>query len=152
MAGSVLVTLGILSMSCLTSATAWTWSGAAFALLGGGFATVMVTATGTVVGDAPPGYAGVVGGLKQTAMNIGPTLGIAVAAGLMQAEAFAAASSPPLKALAGTAHTAQPALLALAAVAALGLLPGLLLPAQPTPNARHPDETVATSPSRAAET
>ncbi len=52
----------------------------AFGVLGAGFTTVMVTATGAVVGEAPAGYAGVVGGLKQTAMNVGPALGIAVAA------------------------------------------------------------------------
>lgn len=52
----------------------------AFGMLGAGFTTVMVTATGSVVGEAPAGYAGVVGGLKQTAMNVGPALGIAVAA------------------------------------------------------------------------
>jgi energy-converting hydrogenase Eha subunit B len=40
---------------------------AALAVIGAGFAAAMVTATGTVVRDAPPGYAGVVGGLKQTA-------------------------------------------------------------------------------------
>lgn len=63
-------------------------SGALFAaafcrqnVLGAGCATVMVTATGTAVGDARPGYAGVVGGLKQTAVNFGPVLGIAVVAG-----------------------------------------------------------------------
>ncbi|MFI9782315.1 MFS transporter [Kitasatospora sp. NPDC051984] len=82
----------------------------ASALLGAGFAVVMVTATGSVVGDAPPGYAGAVGGLKQTAMNIGPTLGIATASG------------------AGS-HGALPALALLAAV---GLLPAATLPA-----ARH---------------
>lgn len=40
----------------------------------------MATATRTVVGDAAPEYAGAVGGLKQTAADIGPALGIAVAA------------------------------------------------------------------------
>ncbi|MFF4344083.1 MFS transporter [Kitasatospora sp. NPDC001540] len=80
----------------------------ASALLGAGFAAVMVTATGTVVGDAPAGYAGVVGGLKQTAMNIGPTLGIAVAA--------------------GTGTGAHGTLPALALLAALGLLPAAALP------------------------
>ncbi|MFJ5923209.1 MFS transporter [Kitasatospora sp. NPDC092948] len=79
----------------------------AAALLGAGFAAVMVTATGSVVGDAPPGHAGAVGGLKQTAMNIGPTLGIA-----------AASSTGP--------HGALPALAVLAAV---GLLPAATLPA-----------------------
>ncbi|MFD7729385.1 MFS transporter [Kitasatospora phosalacinea] len=86
-------------------------TGVASALLGAGFAAVMVTATGTVVGDAPAGYAGVVGGLKQTAMNIGPTLGIAAATGTATG--------------AGT-HGALPAL---ALLAALGLLPAAALPA-----------------------
>ncbi|MFF0388784.1 MFS transporter [Kitasatospora sp. NPDC004615] len=89
----------------------------ASALLGAGFAGVMVTATGSVVGDAPPGYAGAVGGLKQTAMNVGPTLGIATASG----------AGP---------HGALPTLALLAAV---GLLPAATLPA-----ARHrPGEGVA---------
>ncbi|MFD8483134.1 MFS transporter [Kitasatospora sp. NPDC059673] len=82
----------------------------ASALLGAGFAAVMVTATGSVVGDAPPGYAGAVGGLKQTAMNVGPTLGIATASG----------AGP---------HGALPAL---ALLATIGLLPATTLPA-----ARH---------------
>ncbi|MFJ1752154.1 MFS transporter [Kitasatospora sp. NPDC088134] len=81
-------------------------TGVASALLGAGFAAVMVTATGSVVGDAPPGHAGAVGGLKQTAMNIGPTLGIATAAG------------------AGT-HGALPAL---ALLALCGALPAAALP------------------------
>ncbi|MFJ4676301.1 MFS transporter [Kitasatospora sp. NPDC088783] len=89
-------------------------TGVASALLGAGFAAVMVTATGTVVGDAPAGYAGAVGGLKQTAMNIGPTLGVATAAG------------------AGT-HGSLPLLAALAAV---GLLPAAALPAA-LPGARR---------------
>ncbi len=72
-AGTLLVALGIILEPHSTLG---------FALLGAGFAAVMVTATGTVVGDAPPGYAGAVGGIKQTAMNIGPTLGIAIASSL----------------------------------------------------------------------
>jgi MFS family permease len=90
-------------------------------VLGAGFATVMVTATGTVVGDAPPEYAGAVGGLKQTAVNVGPTLGIAIAAGVT---GMSAVDSP--------ASTSAPAtgsaLLVLAGCAALGLLPASLLP------------------------
>ncbi|MEV4116680.1 hypothetical protein [Nonomuraea sp. NPDC049695] len=73
--GGVLITLAILAMSRLASTDAWAVSGVCFALLGAGFTAVMVTATGTVIGDAPAGYAGVVGGLKQTAMNVGPTVG-----------------------------------------------------------------------------
>ncbi|MFI6743042.1 MFS transporter [Nonomuraea sp. NPDC050451] len=137
-AGSALVTLGILGMSRLTSTDAWAVSGVCFALLGAGFATVMVTATGTVVGDAPAGYAGVVGGLKQTAMNIGPTLGIGIAAGLMQAEGFPAS----LRTASDSAQAAEPALLGLAALAALGLLPGLLLPTR-SGSAEHPEQATA---------
>ncbi|MFJ8165747.1 MFS transporter [Streptomyces sp. NPDC096136] len=104
LAGTGLVVLGIAGLDA--------GGGVAFGVLGAGFAAVMVTATGTVVGDAPPGYAGVVGGLKQTAMNVGPTLGIAVAAG------------------AGAAGSAQagPPLAALAALAGLGLAAACLLP------------------------
>lgn len=94
LAGTALVALGILGL-----APGW-----GFGVLGAGFAAVMVTATGTVVGDAPAGYAGVVGGLKQTAMNVGPAFGIAVASGT-------GASVPVLAALAGA-----------------GLLPASLLP------------------------
>lgn len=114
LAGTGLVALGIAGLGA-TAAT-----GVAFALLGAGFAAVMVTATGTVVGDAPPGYAGVVGGLKQTAMNVGPTLGIAVAAGAGAAGSAAAGSGAP-------GH-APAALTALAVLAAVGLVPASLLP------------------------
>ncbi|MGW5398346.1 MFS transporter [Streptomyces sp. NPDC003952] len=99
MAGTGLVALGITGLG----------PGWGFGVLGAGFAAVMVTATGTVVGDAPAGHAGVVGGLKQTAMNVGPALGIAVAAGTR--------ASP----------------VALAALAALGLLPASRLPASRRP-------------------
>ncbi|WP_328315363.1 MFS transporter [Streptomyces sp. NBC_00442] len=119
-AGSVLVVLGVAALSRLGPATPWQAMGAAFAVLGAGFATVMVTATGTVVGDAPPGYAGVVGGLKQTAMNIGPTLGIAVAAATRTSAD--GASAPP-------APSMGPTLVILAAVAAIGLPLAMLLPA-----------------------
>lgn len=104
LAGTGLVVLGIIGLG----------PGWGFAVLGAGFAAVMVTATGTVVGDAPAGYAGVVGGLKQTAMNVGPALGIAVAAGTGASVA------------------------ALAALAAVGLLPASRLPAS-RPAATGPD-------------
>ncbi|MFF9570417.1 MFS transporter [Streptomyces sp. NPDC014685] len=116
--GTGLVVVGIVWLSRLGPTAPWTAMASAFAIVGAGFATVMVTATGTVVGDAPPGYAGVVGGLKQTAMNIGPTLGIAVAAG-----ATGSAGS--------TESTMGPTLLVLAALAALGLLPASRLPRRP---------------------
>ncbi|MGW3094582.1 MFS transporter [Streptomyces sp. NPDC001102] len=52
---------------------------AGFGLLGAGFGTVMVAATHVVVREAAVESAGVAGGLKQTAMNVGPVLGVAVA-------------------------------------------------------------------------
>lgn len=122
--GTFLVVLGIASLSRMTTSTSALVMGTDFALLGAGYATVMVTATGTVVGDAPPEYAGVVGGLKQTAMNIGPTFGIAIAAGLM----------PLPQTTVGTGLAPQwadrlgTALMVLTVTAALALVPASLLP------------------------
>ncbi|KUO13029.1 MFS transporter [Streptomyces sp. DSM 15324] len=56
---------------------------AGFALVGAGFGTVMVAATHVVVRQAPAASAGVAGGLQQTAMNVGPVLGVASATVLM---------------------------------------------------------------------
>ncbi|MFJ2738741.1 MFS transporter [Streptomyces sp. NPDC087440] len=113
--GLVVLGIGALAGTArLDTAAAWPAEGVAFGVLGAGFAAVMVAATGTVVGDAPPGYAGVVGGLKQTAMNIGPTLGIAVAAGTMAP----GVSDTPV----------TTALLVLAGLGALALVPAALLP------------------------
>ncbi|MFJ7335702.1 MFS transporter [Streptomyces sp. NPDC101110] len=112
LSGVALVVVGLAGLSLPGPTSTWTATGVAFAVLGAGFATVMVTATGTVVGDAPAGYAGVVGGLKQTAVNIGPTLGIAVAAGTSRAPVPAFGSTLPV----------------LTAIAVLGLLPASLLP------------------------
>ncbi|WP_344578109.1 MFS transporter [Streptomyces lunalinharesii] len=124
--GTALLALGIAGLSRLDPTGTWWAMGAAFAAMGAGFATVMVTATGTVVGDAPPGCAGVVGGLKQTAMNIGPTLGIAVAASATATPAHGSAGTAA--AFAGAMGTA---LLLLAGCVALGLLPAALLPRRP---------------------
>ncbi|CAM5743346.1 MFS transporter OS=Streptomyces alboniger OX=132473 GN=CP975_06065 PE=4 SV=1 [Streptomyces alboniger] len=52
---------------------------AGFGLLGAGFGTVMVAATHVVVRHTAVESAGVAGGAKQTAMNVGPTLGVAAA-------------------------------------------------------------------------
>ncbi|MBK3626793.1 MFS transporter [Streptomyces sp. MBT49] len=65
--------------------------GAGFALVGAGFGTVMVAATHVVVRWSPAESAGVAGGLQQTAMNVGPLLGVASATVLM---GFGAARSP----------------------------------------------------------
>ncbi|UNO38816.1 MFS transporter [Streptomyces sp. MST-110588] len=149
-AGTALVVLGVAGLSRLGPASTWPATGAALAALGAGFATVMVTATGTVVGDAPPGYAGVVGGLKQTAMNVGPTLGIAVAAGTLPLETTAAQAASSVSSASSLTPSSAfvpamgPALLVLAALAALGLLPARLLPPHP---ARRTDRGVRPSPS-----
>ncbi|MBN6055002.1 MFS transporter [Nonomuraea sp. RK-328] len=116
-AGTVLVACGIAGLSLLAPGGSPMVTGAAFAVLGAGFTAVMVTATGTVVGDAPPGYAGVVGGIKQTAMNVGPALGIAVAASTM-----------PASPAAGGAPVTGVTLGVLAGVAVLGVVPASLLP------------------------
>ncbi|MEE6269049.1 MFS transporter [Streptomyces diastatochromogenes] len=126
LAGTALLAAGIAGLSRLDTTSTWWAMGAAFAVVGAGFATVMVTATGTVVGDAPPGCAGVVGGLKQTAMNVGPTLGIAVAASATATRGHGTADTAA--AFAGATSTA---LLLLAGCAALGLLPAALLPGRP---------------------
>ncbi|WP_371574991.1 MFS transporter [Streptomyces sp. NBC_01314] len=99
--GSALLTAGVLALSPLGPGSSTVVIGGGFLLLGAGFGALMVTATAVVVRHAPAESAGVAGGLQQTAMNVGPTLGVAVATTLM-----------PL----GTG----PALLVLAGVAALG--------------------------------
>ncbi|MHC3468964.1 MFS transporter [Streptomyces sp. 7R007] len=84
---------------------------AAFALLGAGFGTVMVAATHVVVRRAAVGSAGVAGGLQQTAMNVGPVLGVSAATVLTE--------------LGGGQ---RPALLVLAAPAAVGAVAAAALP------------------------
>ncbi|WP_405935408.1 MFS transporter [Streptomyces sp. NBC_00726] len=123
-AGQLCVVLAVLGLS--RPGSAWE-TGLVLAVLGAGFTAVMVTATGTVVGDAPPGYAGVVGGLKQTAMNVGPALGIAVAAGLMPLTP-SGVTDPGNQALPVTDFAPGQALLAVAVLAALGLIPASRLP------------------------
>lgn len=110
MAGTLVLTLGVLLLARLGEASTAVAIGLGFLLLGAGFATVMVTATAVVVRHASAASAGVAGGLQQTAMNIGPTLGIAVAATLMTV-APGTAIGPPLITLA--AFSAAGTLLAL---------------------------------------
>ncbi|MFI7408009.1 MFS transporter [Streptomyces sp. NPDC049627] len=103
--------LGILVLS-RASATFALCSG--FALVGAGFGTVMVAATHVVVREAAVKSAGVAGGLQQTAMNVGPVLGVAAATALM-----ASGGGPALP------------LTVLAAVALAGAVPGRALPGRP---------------------
>ncbi|MFI8347114.1 MFS transporter [Streptomyces sp. NPDC085596] len=81
-AATALLALGGLVLSWATGTVAL---GCGFALLGAGFGTVMVAATHVVVRQAEVTAAGVAGGLQQTALNIGPVLGVAAATALMGA-------------------------------------------------------------------
>ncbi|MGV9323413.1 MFS transporter [Streptomyces sp. NPDC003660] len=81
-AATALLALGGLVLSRATGTVAL---GCGFALLGAGFGTVMVAATHVVVRQAEVTVAGVAGGLQQTALNIGPVLGVAAATALMGA-------------------------------------------------------------------
>lgn len=112
-AGTLVLTLGVLLLARLDEASTAVPIGLGFLLLGAGFATVMVTATAVVVRQASAASAGVAGGLQQTAMNIGPTLGIAVAATLMTVTPGTAIGPP---------------LITLAAISAAGTLLALRLP------------------------
>ncbi|WP_328437468.1 MFS transporter [Streptomyces sp. NBC_00444] len=105
-AAMVVLALGILILS-RASGTLALCTG--FALLGAGFGTVMVAATHVVVRQAAVASAGVAGGLQQTAMNVGPTVGVAVVTPLM-----------------GLGHAF--ALVVLVGVALVGALAGLALP------------------------
>ncbi|MEU4171883.1 MFS transporter [Streptomyces sp. NPDC026665] len=103
-AASLALTLGVLVLAGSDRTSTALPVACGFLLLGTGFAMTMVTATTVVVGHASPSSAGVVGGLKQTAMNIGPVLGIAVAATLM-AMTRDGAVGPPLAVLAAFSAT-----------------------------------------------
>ncbi|MEU9120971.1 MFS transporter [Streptomyces sp. NPDC048506] len=116
-AAMALLGAGILVLSQLDRSATVLALSAGFLLLGAGFGTVMVTATAVIVRHAPVEDAGVAGGLQQTAMNIGPTLGVATAT-----------------MLAGLTPARAATLSALAAVAALGALAALRLPTSRTAN------------------
>jgi len=155
-----LLTLGILVLSQLDRTSTAPSIGAGFLLLGAGFGTVMVTATAVIVRHVSTAHAGVAGGLQQTAMNIGPTLGVATATMLVTlttptttgdhspgaphwtAEAFLSAMGPTL--------------LTLTAVAATGALAAAKLPRSTTTDAdsRQPSaaaEGRVSDPSEASE-
>lgn len=107
-AAMAVLALGILVLSRASAAPALC---VGFALMGAGFGTVMVAATHVVVREAAVESAGVAGGLQQTAMNVGPVLGVAAATALM-----GAGGDPELP------------LTLLAALALAGAVPGRALP------------------------
>jgi predicted MFS family arabinose efflux permease len=97
----VLMALGVFAFGRLDStATAPAVGACAFAM-GTGFGTVMVSATEVLVRRAAAADAGVTGGLQQTAMNVGPTLGVAMATMLLASgRDLTASMGPTLTALA----------------------------------------------------
>ncbi|MFF8785158.1 MFS transporter [Streptomyces sp. NPDC015125] len=129
----VLLTLGVLVLSQLDQVSTAPAISGGFLLLGAGFGTVMVTATAVIVHQASVEHAGVAGGLQQTAMNTGPTLGVAVATMLMTLMTPTVAAEGPSV---GGPHRTPEAftaamgttLLVLASLAALGALAAGALP------------------------
>jgi MFS family permease len=77
---TAVLALGVLVLCRATGTLAL---GCGFALLGAGFGTVMVAATHVVVRRAEVAVAGVAGGLQQTALNVGPVVGVAAGTALM---------------------------------------------------------------------
>ncbi|WP_328730770.1 MFS transporter [Streptomyces caniferus] len=133
MAAMALLVLGILVLSHPGQAATTPVICGGFLLLGAGFGTVMVTATAVIVRQASVDRAGMAGGLQQTAMNIGPLLGVAVATMLMTFTAPGTAGGEPT---AGGPHRTPEAftsamgttLLVLASLAALGASAAAALP------------------------
>ncbi|NGO69963.1 MFS transporter [Streptomyces boncukensis] len=79
----VLAAVAMFGMSTLDADSGVAVTSLWFALLGLGLAPVMVGATEVIVGNAPPQHAGVAGGLQQSAMQVGGSLGTAVLGAVM---------------------------------------------------------------------
>ncbi|NSC24509.1 MFS transporter [Streptomyces albus subsp. chlorinus] len=133
--GVLALTAGVVTFSRLGEGAGAVAVGGAFLALGAGFAAVMVTATATVVQAAPSGHAGVAGGLKQTVMNVGPMVGVAVATTLLSAYRSAGHDHAT-----GFMRAMGPTLTVLALVAATGVVPaaGLRRPVRHRPVSSPP--------------
>ncbi|MFB8758459.1 MFS transporter [Streptomyces sp. NPDC059852] len=81
--GMALTALAMYGMSTLDTHTGSGVMSLWFALLGLGLAPVMVGATEVIVGNAPLELSGVAGGLQQSAMQVGGSLGTAVLGAVM---------------------------------------------------------------------
>jgi len=81
--GMALTALAMYGMSTLDTTTGSGVMSLWFALLGLGLAPVMVGATEVIVGNAPLELSGVAGGLQQSAMQVGGSLGTAVLGAVM---------------------------------------------------------------------
>lgn len=122
---TVFLALGVLVLSRLGQGSSQVWAGMGFLLVGAGFGTVMVTATAVVVREVPVASAGVAGGLQQTALNVGPTVGVAAAGTLMTC----------------TNVASGPTLAVLACVCLLGVPLALRMPGRPGPRAIAADQS-----------
>ncbi len=83
--GMVCTTVAMIGMARLTPESGTATTSLWFALLGMGLAPVMVGATEVIVGNAPLELSGVAGGLQQSAMQVGGSLGTAVLGAVMAA-------------------------------------------------------------------
>ncbi|OUC98436.1 MFS transporter [Streptosporangium minutum] len=134
-AGMALLALGILLLSRLGQAPASLAISGCFLVLGAGFSAVMVTGTAVIVHHASVDTAGVAGGLQQTAMNVGPALGVAAATTLMTLAAPAGRpyGDGPHRTADAFASAMGPTLVVLAAVALIGALSAAGLPGRAAP-------------------
>jgi MFS family permease len=103
-AGMLFTGVAMFCMTTLTTHTGTLLTSIWFAMLGIGLSPIVVGATEVIVGNAPMELSGVAGGLQQSAMQVGGSLGTAVLGALMAARVdsvlpgkWAAAQLPPLK-------------------------------------------------------
>lgn len=103
-AGMLFTATAMFGMTTLETGTGNLAMSLWFGLLGAGLSPVMVGATEVIVGNAPLELSGVAGGLQQSAMQVGGSLGTAVLGALMAArvdsvlpEKWEQAQLPPLK-------------------------------------------------------
>ncbi|MFJ2772463.1 MFS transporter [Streptomyces sp. NPDC087300] len=149
-AAMAVLTAGVFVLSRLGPDPSAVAVGGGFLLVGAGFGTVMVAATAVVVRHAPVGDAGVAGGLQQTAMNVGPALGVALATALMTFLAPAAArpgATAPHWSDGDFVAAMGPTLTVLAVVAACGALVAARLPRRTAVATELSEPTGADAPS-----
>ncbi|MER7751428.1 MFS transporter [Kitasatospora sp. NPDC097643] len=89
-AGLGVTALGMCLLATLDADSGTPEMTAYFFLLGLGFSPVMVGGTKLVMSSAPVEFAGVAGGMQQTAMQIGGSLGIATAGAIVAAQTASA--------------------------------------------------------------
>ncbi|MEU4719190.1 DHA2 family efflux MFS transporter permease subunit [Nonomuraea dietziae] len=85
-AGLVITALAMFLMSRLGIEASFVDSGIPFLVLAFGLSPVFVGATEIIVGNVEPQYAGVAGGVQQSAMQIGGALGTAILGAVMASE------------------------------------------------------------------